>query len=156
MCLERAKVCQRLWKGTWGVIWSYEKFSQSIAAEYTTCFLFDYIGPLECRIACLPHCPYCISPHRTGITRHQKHLANNTSQPMFMLDQRQGIKCSTHATVLCWILQSLPCTCWHREVWPWDMCVCVCLELHVHQQWFQASIGYRKEKGRKNKKRERR
>ena len=30
-----------------------------------------------------------------------------------------------------------------------DLGTCVCLELHVHQQWLQASIGYRKEKGKK-------
>ena len=43
------------WKGTWGVIWSYEKFSQSMAIRiYNMCPF--WLGPLECRIASLLDC----------------------------------------------------------------------------------------------------
>ena len=62
-----------------------KSWSQSIAIRIHNMFPF-WIGPLECRIASLLH---FISLHGTGITRHQKYLASNTSQTMIMLEQRR-------------------------------------------------------------------
>ena len=94
-----------------------KSWSQSIAIRiYNMCPF--WLGPLECRIGPLLH---CISLRRTGITCHQKHLAN-TSQPVFMFQQRHRYhrKHKCRSTLL--KLQHL----YHvplgnDKIWPWDM-----------------------------------
>ena len=98
LCLEGVKVLER----DMGVIWSYENFSQSIARRIYSMFAF-WLGSLECRIASLLH---CISPHRTGITRHQKHLIDNTSNPNFYVRARANL--SQVAQMPLYFAQALP------------------------------------------------
>ena len=90
------------WKGTWGTFGAARSSVKAWPSEFATCVLFD-IGPLECRIASLLH---CINPHRTGITRHQKHLIDNTSNPNFYVRARANL--SQVAQVPLYFAQTLP------------------------------------------------